>query len=258
MPLREADEEYFTAYDDLQRLESFHALAHDDDLLGAVQGGPRGDGIPPSAQGGAARLPERTRGEHSAAPGLLEQPGQSAADRGLDTARRLPDEAGHARDPARLSPARRASLGVQPRPGKPPGRRAQRDARPAHVGHERLLRRRRAAVHGAHGPRVAAQRHRPHAAVGRLPLPVRGGAGLGPRPGAAFRPARAGRRSTRAGSRTSSSTTGATSTSRSCHTTAPRSRRSSPTSSSSRRRCVYEHWRKLRHEGEAPGRGRPD
>ena len=37
MPLREADEEYFTAYDELQRLESFHALAHDDELLSAVR-----------------------------------------------------------------------------------------------------------------------------------------------------------------------------------------------------------------------------
>jgi hypothetical protein len=37
MPLRETDEEYFAAYDRLQQLESFHALAHDDDLLGAVR-----------------------------------------------------------------------------------------------------------------------------------------------------------------------------------------------------------------------------
>jgi ectoine hydroxylase-related dioxygenase (phytanoyl-CoA dioxygenase family) len=37
MPLRETDEEYFAAYDDLQRLESFHALAHDRDLLRAVR-----------------------------------------------------------------------------------------------------------------------------------------------------------------------------------------------------------------------------
>ena len=35
MPVREGDEEYFRAYDDVQRLESFHALAHDDDLLAA-------------------------------------------------------------------------------------------------------------------------------------------------------------------------------------------------------------------------------
>ena len=38
MPVREGDEEYFAAYDELQRLESFHSLAHDDDLLGAVRG----------------------------------------------------------------------------------------------------------------------------------------------------------------------------------------------------------------------------
>jgi ectoine hydroxylase-related dioxygenase (phytanoyl-CoA dioxygenase family) len=37
MPLRETDEEYFSAYDELQTLESFHGLAHDDDLLGAVR-----------------------------------------------------------------------------------------------------------------------------------------------------------------------------------------------------------------------------
>ena len=38
MPVREGDEEYFAAYDELQRLESFHSLAHDDDLLRAVEG----------------------------------------------------------------------------------------------------------------------------------------------------------------------------------------------------------------------------
>ena len=37
MPVRETDEEYFSAYDDLQRLESFHALAHDGDLLSALR-----------------------------------------------------------------------------------------------------------------------------------------------------------------------------------------------------------------------------
>ena len=108
---------------------------------GRGEGGARRDGVPPSAQGGASRVPERARGQHSTAPGLLEQPGQPGADRGVDTARRLPDEAGHARRPARLTPLRRPAAGVQPRAGKPPGRRAERDARPAHVGHERLLRR---------------------------------------------------------------------------------------------------------------------
>ena len=81
------------------------ALAHDDDLLGAVQAGARRDGLPPSAQGGAPRVPERARGEHPTAPGLPEQPGQPEADRGVDTARRLPDEAGHARRPARARTA---------------------------------------------------------------------------------------------------------------------------------------------------------
>jgi len=38
MPVREGDEEYFSAYDDVQRLESFHSLAHDDGLVGAVRG----------------------------------------------------------------------------------------------------------------------------------------------------------------------------------------------------------------------------
>jgi ectoine hydroxylase-related dioxygenase (phytanoyl-CoA dioxygenase family) len=37
MPVREGNEEYFAAYDELQKLESFHALAHDDDLLDAVR-----------------------------------------------------------------------------------------------------------------------------------------------------------------------------------------------------------------------------
>ena len=36
-PVREGDEEFFEAYDDVQRLESFHALAHDDLLLSAVK-----------------------------------------------------------------------------------------------------------------------------------------------------------------------------------------------------------------------------
>jgi ectoine hydroxylase-related dioxygenase (phytanoyl-CoA dioxygenase family) len=38
MPVREGDEEYFAAYDELQQLESFHALAHEAELLGAVRG----------------------------------------------------------------------------------------------------------------------------------------------------------------------------------------------------------------------------
>jgi ectoine hydroxylase-related dioxygenase (phytanoyl-CoA dioxygenase family) len=38
MPVREGDTEYFAAYDDVQRLESFHSLAHDDGLLDAVRG----------------------------------------------------------------------------------------------------------------------------------------------------------------------------------------------------------------------------
>jgi ectoine hydroxylase-related dioxygenase (phytanoyl-CoA dioxygenase family) len=37
MPVREGDEEYFLAYDGVQRLESFHALAHDETLLGAMR-----------------------------------------------------------------------------------------------------------------------------------------------------------------------------------------------------------------------------
>jgi ectoine hydroxylase-related dioxygenase (phytanoyl-CoA dioxygenase family) len=37
MPVREGDEEYFSAYDDIQRLESFHSLAHDDTLLSALR-----------------------------------------------------------------------------------------------------------------------------------------------------------------------------------------------------------------------------
>jgi len=36
-PVREGDEEYFAAYDEVQRLEAFHSFAHDDDLLGAVR-----------------------------------------------------------------------------------------------------------------------------------------------------------------------------------------------------------------------------
>ena len=37
MPVREGNDEYFAAYDKLQKLESFHALAHDDDLLSALR-----------------------------------------------------------------------------------------------------------------------------------------------------------------------------------------------------------------------------
>lgn len=36
-PLRESDEEYFGAYDQVQKLESFHALAHDDGLTGLMR-----------------------------------------------------------------------------------------------------------------------------------------------------------------------------------------------------------------------------
>ncbi len=37
MPVREGDEEYFTAYDEVQSLESFHAIAHDASLIAAVR-----------------------------------------------------------------------------------------------------------------------------------------------------------------------------------------------------------------------------
>jgi ectoine hydroxylase-related dioxygenase (phytanoyl-CoA dioxygenase family) len=37
MPVREGDEEYFLTYDEVQRLEPFHALAHDETLLGAMK-----------------------------------------------------------------------------------------------------------------------------------------------------------------------------------------------------------------------------
>ena len=37
MPVREGDEGFFSAYDEVQTLESFHALAHDGDLLSAVR-----------------------------------------------------------------------------------------------------------------------------------------------------------------------------------------------------------------------------
>jgi ectoine hydroxylase-related dioxygenase (phytanoyl-CoA dioxygenase family) len=37
MPVREGDEEYFLTYDEVQKLESFHALAHDEALLGAMK-----------------------------------------------------------------------------------------------------------------------------------------------------------------------------------------------------------------------------
>jgi len=36
-PLREGDPEFFTAYDEIQKLESFHALAHDEQLLGIMR-----------------------------------------------------------------------------------------------------------------------------------------------------------------------------------------------------------------------------
>jgi ectoine hydroxylase-related dioxygenase (phytanoyl-CoA dioxygenase family) len=37
MPVREGDEEFFLAYDDVQKLESFHALAHDKTLMSAMK-----------------------------------------------------------------------------------------------------------------------------------------------------------------------------------------------------------------------------
>src|SRR5687768_7143962 len=36
-PWREGDDEYFDVYDELQKLESFHTLAHDDRLLGVMR-----------------------------------------------------------------------------------------------------------------------------------------------------------------------------------------------------------------------------
>jgi ectoine hydroxylase-related dioxygenase (phytanoyl-CoA dioxygenase family) len=36
-PLRESDDEYFTAYDEIQKLESFHTLAHDEQLIGLMR-----------------------------------------------------------------------------------------------------------------------------------------------------------------------------------------------------------------------------
>jgi hypothetical protein len=36
-PVREIDEAYLTVYDDVQRLEAFHTLAHDDDLMAVVR-----------------------------------------------------------------------------------------------------------------------------------------------------------------------------------------------------------------------------
>jgi ectoine hydroxylase-related dioxygenase (phytanoyl-CoA dioxygenase family) len=37
MPVREGDEEYFLTYDEVQKLESFHALAHDETLMSAMK-----------------------------------------------------------------------------------------------------------------------------------------------------------------------------------------------------------------------------
>jgi ectoine hydroxylase-related dioxygenase (phytanoyl-CoA dioxygenase family) len=37
MPVREGDEEYFLAYDEVQKLESFHSFAHDETLTGALK-----------------------------------------------------------------------------------------------------------------------------------------------------------------------------------------------------------------------------
>ena len=36
-PVREGDEDFFTVYDDVQKLEEFHTLAHDDELMGEYQ-----------------------------------------------------------------------------------------------------------------------------------------------------------------------------------------------------------------------------
>jgi ectoine hydroxylase-related dioxygenase (phytanoyl-CoA dioxygenase family) len=37
MPVREGDEEYFLAYDEIQKLESFHSFAHDETLMGGLK-----------------------------------------------------------------------------------------------------------------------------------------------------------------------------------------------------------------------------
>jgi ectoine hydroxylase-related dioxygenase (phytanoyl-CoA dioxygenase family) len=36
-PVREGDEDFFTVYDDVQKLEEFHTLAHDDELMGVMR-----------------------------------------------------------------------------------------------------------------------------------------------------------------------------------------------------------------------------
>ena len=139
MPVRETDEEYFSAYDERAEARVLPCARARRRLLSAVREALGRDGVPPSPQGGAARVPERAGGQHPTAPGLLEQPGHPALTAAWIPLGDCPMKQGTLAHPPRLAQLRRPPAGVQPRPGNTPGSRPERDARPAHVGHERLL-----------------------------------------------------------------------------------------------------------------------
>ena len=86
-PVREGDDEFFRGYDAVQRLESLHALAHDESLVGLMRQVRGETGVSPPAQDRPAELPGPLRGSHPPAPGLPQQPGHARAHRELDTGR---------------------------------------------------------------------------------------------------------------------------------------------------------------------------
>ena len=140
MPLREADEEYFSAYDELQTLESFHSLAHDDDLLSAVREALGETAFPHPLK--VARLVFPSEPEVSTPPhqDFLNNQGSPALTAAWIPLGDCPMKQGTL---AILRGSQRYGvlpLRVQPGGGKQPGRCPEPDARPAHVGRERLLR----------------------------------------------------------------------------------------------------------------------
>ena len=69
-PVREGDEDFLRVYDEVQRLEEFHALAHDEALMDVMRQVLGESAFPASVEDRAARLPGSLRGLDPAPPGL--------------------------------------------------------------------------------------------------------------------------------------------------------------------------------------------
>ena len=141
MPVREGDEEYFRTYDDVQRLESFHSLAHDEVLRVRCRQALGETAFPHPLK--VARLVFPSEPEVSTPPhqDFLNNQGSPKLTAAWIPLGDCPMKQGTLAVLRGSHAPRRPAAGVQPRAGKPPGGRAERDARQSHVGHQRLLRR---------------------------------------------------------------------------------------------------------------------